>query len=70
MLVLVDRGYCSFPLWQRAADTRADLLWRMKTNLRLPVLERFDDGSYRSVFWGSGLDRRRSQGERPVRVVE
>ena len=44
----------------------------MKTNLRLPVLERFDDGSYRSLFRGSapGLDRRRSQGERPVRVVE
>ena len=42
----------------------------MKTNLRLPVLERFDDGSYRSVLRGSGLDRRRSQGECPVRVVE
>ena len=70
MLVLADRGYCSFPLWQRAADTGADLLWRMKTNLRLPVLERFDDGSYRSVLRGSGLDRRRSRGERPVRVVE
>ena len=70
MLVLADRGYCSFPLWQRAADTGADLLWRMKTNLRLPVLERFDDGSYRSVLRGSGLDRRRSRGECPVRVVE
>ncbi len=52
------------------ADTGADLLWRMKTNLRLPVLERFDDGSYRSVLRGSGQDRRRSRGECPVRVVE
>ena len=34
------------------------------------MLERFDDGSYRSVFRDSSLDRRRSQGERPVRVVE
>ena len=34
------------------------------------MLEGFDDGSYRSVFRGSSLDRRRSQGERPVRVVE
>ena len=42
----------------------------MKTNLRLPVLERFDDGSYRSVLRGSGQDRRRSRGEWPVRVVE
>ncbi len=70
MLVLADRGYCSFPLWRQAADTGADLLWRMKANLRLPVLERFDDGSYRSVLRGSGQDRRRSRGEYPVRVVE
>ena len=70
MLVLADRGYCGFPLWRRASDTGADLLWRMKSNLRLPVLERFDDGSYRSVLRGSGMDRRRSRGECPVRVVE
>ena len=58
------------PLWRRAAGTGADLLWRMKANLHLPVLERFDDGSYRSVLRGSGQDRRRSRGECPVRVVE
>ena len=42
----------------------------MKANLRLPVLERFDDGSCRSVLRGSGQDRRRSRGVCPVRVVE
>ena len=70
MLVLVDRGYCGFPLWRRATGTGADLLWRVKVNLRLPVLERFGDGSYRSMLRGSGQDRRRSRGECPVRVVE
>ena len=70
MLVLADRGYCGFPLWRRATGTGADLLWRMKANLRLPVLERFGDGSYRSVLRGRGQDRRRSQGECPIRVVE
>ena len=70
MLVLADRGYCSFPRWRRAAKTGADLLWRMKANLRLPALERFDDGSYRSVFPGSGPDRRRSRGKCSVRVIE
>ena len=69
-MLVPDRGYCGFPLWRQAAGTGADLLWRMKANLRLPVLERFDDGSYRSVLRGSGQDRRRSQGECPVRVVE
>ena len=70
MLVLADRGYCGFPLWRQASGTGADLLWRMKANLRLPVLERFGDGSYRSVLRGSGQDRRRSQGDCSVRVVE
>ena len=70
MLVLADRGYCGFPLWRQAARTSADLLWRLKANLRLPVLERFDDGSYRSVLRGSGRDRRRHQGECPIRVVD
>ena len=49
-------GYCGFPLWRRATGTGADLLWRVKVNLRLPVLERFGDGSYRSVLRGSGQD--------------
>ena len=57
MLVLAGRGYCSFSLWRRAADTGADLLWRMKAKLRLAVLGRFDDGFYRSVFRGGGLGR-------------
>ena len=28
MLLLADRGFCGFPLWQRAVATGADLLWR------------------------------------------
>ena len=70
MLVLADRNYFGFPLWQRAVQTGADLLWRVKARLRLPVLERLPDGSFRSVVRGSGQDRRRSRGECPIRVVE
>ena len=70
MLVLADRGYFGFPLWQRATQTGADLLWRVKARVRLPVLERLPDGSFRSVIRGSGQDRRRSRGECPIRVVE
>ena len=33
-----------------AAGTGAALLWRMKENARLPVLEMLPDGSYRSVL--------------------
>ena len=46
MLVLADRGFYGFHLWQRAASTGADLLWRVKTNLRPRYLETLADGSW------------------------
>lgn len=46
MLALADRGFYSFHLWNQAADTGADLLWRVKTNLRPRYLETPDDGSW------------------------
>ena len=48
MLVLGDRGFYSFDLWNEAAATGADLLWRTKSNHVLPVDERLGDGSYLS----------------------
>ena len=57
MLVLADRYYFGFPLWLRATQTGAELLWRVKANTRLPVLERHADGSFRSIVRGSGRDR-------------
>ena len=70
MLVLADRGYFGFPLWLRATQSGADLLWRVPTRNHLPVLERLADGSFRSIVRGSGQDRRRSRGACPLRVVE
>lgn len=70
MLVLADRYYCGFPLWRKARATGADLLWRVKTNMRFPVLKEYSDGSYRSRLCGSGRDRNRSKGTRSVRVIE
>ncbi len=48
MLVLADRNFYSFALWNEAAATGADLLWRTKSNHVLPVDERLGDGSYLS----------------------
>ena len=56
MLVLADRYYCGFPLWSRAAATGANLLWRSKGNMRFPVVEALDEGSWRSVICSSGRD--------------
>jgi hypothetical protein len=49
-LVLADRNFYNWKDWCTAAGTGAALLWRMKENARLPVLEMLPDGSYRSVL--------------------
>jgi len=49
-LLLADRNFYNWQDWCTAADTGAALLWRVKSDLRLPVLELLPDGSYRSVL--------------------
>lgn len=48
MLCLADQGLAGYPLWQAAMQTGAHLLWRIPKNRILPVLQRFEDGSYLS----------------------
>jgi hypothetical protein len=70
MLCLADRQFFGHALWQEAAATRADLLWRVKRNLRLPREVRLADGSYLTTIYPSEKDRRhRAEGVR-VRVIE
>jgi Insertion element 4 transposase N-terminal/Transposase DDE domain len=70
MLCLADRSFFGYALWQRAASTRADLLWRVKGNLRLPRETVLPDGSYLSTIYPSEADRRHRTGGLQVRVVE
>ena len=44
MLCLADRQFFGVALWQQAGGTGAQLLWRIKKNLRLPCEERLPDG--------------------------
>jgi hypothetical protein len=46
MLLLADRGFYSYQLWNAAAGTGADLLWRVKGDMHLPVVRELPDGSY------------------------
>ena len=48
-LLIADRGFDNWPDWQAATATGAALLWRVKADLRLPVLDLLPDGSYLSV---------------------
>ena len=49
-LLIADRNFYNWDDWCAAAGTGAALLWRVKADLRLPVLELLPDGSYRSVL--------------------
>jgi hypothetical protein len=61
-LLIADRGFYNWADWQAAAATGAVLLWRVKADLRLPVLELLPDGSYLSVVARPALhDKARSK---------
>ncbi len=46
MLVIADRGYYAFDLWQQFMTTGASLLWRVAAGIKFPVLKILPDGSY------------------------
>jgi hypothetical protein len=70
MLCLADRNFFGFELWNQAHSTGADLLWRVKKNLRLPCEKRLPDGSYLSRVYESPKDQRHGRNGVIVRVIE
>ena len=70
MLCLADRQFFGYVLWQAAGATGADLLWRVKHNLRLPRETQLADGSYLTTIYPNEKDRRHKANGVRVRVVE
>jgi hypothetical protein len=70
MLCLADRFFPGYKLWQKAAQTGADLLWRVRQNARLEVDKRLADGSYLSRIYSSTSHRRKQRKAIVVRVIE
>ena len=70
MLCLADRQFFGHALWQAGVTTGADLLWRVKGNLRLPRATVLADGSYLSTIYANEKDRRHATHGVQVRVVE
>jgi hypothetical protein len=70
MLCLADRQFFGYALWQGAAATGADLLWRVKHNLRLPREAVLIDGSYLTTIYPSEKDRRHRANGRRLRAIE
>ncbi len=46
MMLLADRGFYSAALWQQAASTGADLLWRVSKSIKPRPVEELCDGSW------------------------
>jgi hypothetical protein len=68
MLCLADRGFYSFTGWENARGTGADLLWRVKDNLKLEPVGDLPDGSWLADVFDSVADRAHRHPTR-VRVI-
>jgi hypothetical protein len=70
MLCMADRFFPGYKLWQAAAKTGADLLWRVRQNAHLDMEKRLPDGSCLRRIYASTTDRRKKRNGIVVRVIE
>jgi IS4 transposase len=70
MLVLADRNFYSLAFWQRSCATGAKLLFRVRTDQRLPREVALPDGSYLSTLYPTEKARRQQTEGVRVRVIE
>ena len=70
MLVTADRGFYGFGLWKQAAATGADLLWRVKTNLKPAHVETLSDGSWLAQIRPTSGPNRSTTEPLRVRVID
>lgn len=70
MLCLADRYFFGFELWQKAQNTGADLLWRVRKKVAVRCLKRLPDGSYLSRIYPSKRDCGHDTNGIDVRVIE
>ena len=70
MLCLADRFFPGYKLWPAATKRGADLLWRVRKDVRLPVEQWLADGSYLSRIYATSADRRSRRRGIVVRVIE
>lgn len=70
MLVLADRGFYGFRLWEQAAATGADLLWRVGKNLKPRHVQSLPDGSWLARIAPSSGAGWRAADPITVRVID
>jgi Insertion element 4 transposase N-terminal/Transposase DDE domain len=69
MLCLADRNFYSFERFQKARETGAQLLWRLKADIGLPNEQALPDGSYLTSIYALKNRRTRRDGA-TARVIE
>jgi hypothetical protein len=70
MLCLADRYFPGFDLWTQAVATGAELVWRVRSRIRLEEEERLPDGSFFSRFSGKRGKKGSHEAGVRVRVIE
>jgi hypothetical protein len=60
MLLLADKNFYGYQLWNAAAATGAHLLWRVKDSMHLPVVRLLPDGSWITAIPDPAAVRRRT----------
>ena len=68
-LLLADRGFCGFPLWQRAVQAGADLLWRAPSTMKPRRLKTLADGSWLAELRPAGKPKSDTE-PLTIRVIE
>jgi hypothetical protein len=69
MLLLWDRGFFSYELWQRMNSHGVKVLARVKSQLILRPIRHLSDGSYLAKIYKSSYDRTKDRGGIVVRVI-
>ena len=69
MLCLADRNFYSFERFQKARNTGAQLLWRIKSDVGLPRKQTLPDGSYLTSVYAP-KNRKAKRDGAPARVIE
>jgi hypothetical protein len=69
MVLLADRGFCGYPLWDKAQATGADLLWRAKSNMKPRHVTTLADGTWIGELRPGGNAGRTAEPHR-VRVID
>ena len=69
MLLLLDRGFFSYELWQQLDATGVKLLARVVKNLILRPIRDLSDGSYLAKIYKNAYDREKDRDGIVVRVI-